>query len=120
MASQAATPRTARWYHFVLAALAGAILVNGVPHFVNGMLGNEFPTPFADPPLTGLSPAVVNAVWGLANFAGSYALLTFTRARIHRAFWFPATVFAGALLFAVYFSTALDAQVGVILRATGN
>ena len=43
MASQAATPRTARWYHWVLAALAGAIVVNGVPHFVNGMLGNAFP-----------------------------------------------------------------------------
>ena len=120
MASQAATPRPARWSHWVLAALAGAILVNGVPHFVNGMLGNEFPTPFADPPLTGLSPAGVNAVWGLANFAGGYALLTFSRARIHRAFWNPATVFAGALLFAIYFSTALDAQVGAILRAAGN
>ena len=109
-----------RCYHWALAALAGAILVNGVPHFVNGMLGNPFPTPFADPPLAGLSPAVVNAVWGLANFAGGYALLTFTGARINRRLWFPATVFAGALLFALYFSTALDAQMGPILRATGS
>jgi hypothetical protein len=54
------------------------------------------------------------------NLASGYALLTFTGARIHRALWFPATVFAGALLFAVYFSIALDAQVGAILRATGN
>jgi hypothetical protein len=33
-ADRAAAPR-AHWYHWVLAALAGAILVNGVPHFVN-------------------------------------------------------------------------------------
>jgi hypothetical protein len=104
----------------VLTALAGAILVNGVPHFVNGMLGNPFPTLFADPPLAGLSRAVVNAVWGLVNFAGGYALLAFTRSRTHRAFWFAATVFAGAILFALYFSTAVEARLGPILRATGN
>ena len=120
MSTERTTAPRARWYHWVLAALAGAILVNGVPHFVNGMLGNELPTPFADPPLAGLSPAVVNAVWGLANFVGGYALFTSTRARIHRRFWFLATVLAGALLFAIYFSTALDAQVGPILRATGS
>lgn len=50
-------------------ALSGAALVNAVPHTVSGLRGQEFPTPFADPPGRGLSSPVVNVAWGLSNLA---------------------------------------------------
>ena len=39
-----------KWYHYVTAFFAGMFLANAVPHFVNGVSGNPFPSPFADPP----------------------------------------------------------------------
>src|SRR3546814_20798444 len=36
---------------------AGAFLVNGVPHFVQGVSGRGFPSPFANPPGRGESSA---------------------------------------------------------------
>ena len=48
---------------------AGLLLANGVPHFVKGVCGDRFPTPFAKPPGRGLSSPIVNVVWGMANFA---------------------------------------------------
>jgi hypothetical protein len=38
-----------------------------VPHFVNGVSGDPFPTPFAKPPGKGLSSPLVNVVWALFN-----------------------------------------------------
>jgi hypothetical protein len=108
-----------KWFHFVLALLAGALLVNSVPHFVNGISGNDFPTPFADPPTVGLSPAVVNVLWGLVNFIGGYALLRFTRSRIQGAVLFPAVVFVGASAFAVFLSLTVSSTLAPILRAAG-
>lgn len=108
-----------KWFHFVLALLAGALLVNSVPHFVNGISGNEFPTPFADPPTVGLSPAVVNVLWGLANFIGGYALLRFTRSHIPGAVLFPAVVLVGASAFAVFLSLTVSSTLAPIVRATG-
>jgi hypothetical protein len=94
------------------------MLANGVPHFVNGMSGNEFPTPFADPPTVGLSPAPVNAAWGLANFAGGYALLRYAGSRARGTAWFPVAVFAGALPFSLYLSRTVSAQLAPVLRDT--
>lgn len=48
---------------------AGLFLTNGVPHFVKGICGDRFPTPFAKPPGQGLSSPTVNVAWGIANFA---------------------------------------------------
>jgi len=48
--------------------LAGLLLTNGVPHFVKGVCGDRFPTPFAHPPGRGLSSPMLNVVWGLLNF----------------------------------------------------
>jgi len=53
--------------HYVGAFFAGALLVNTVPHFVKGICGDKFPTPFAKPPGKGLSSAPVNVVWALFN-----------------------------------------------------
>ncbi len=63
----------------ILSALAsffaGTFLVNGIPHFFHGISGNMFPTPFAEPPAVGLSPALLNTIWGLLNFALGVILL---------------------------------------------
>ena len=34
------------WWHLLLAIIAGVALVNGLPHFVQGLSGSKFPTPF--------------------------------------------------------------------------
>lgn len=47
---------------------AGVFLANGVPHFVNGISGNPFQTPFASPPAIGESSPTINVLWGTANF----------------------------------------------------
>ncbi len=53
----------------------GVFLANFVPHFVTGISGRAFPSPFARPPFRGLSSPAVNVVWGLANLAVAYVLL---------------------------------------------
>lgn len=54
---------------------AGLFIANGVPHFVNGVSGRKFQSPFASPPGVGLSSAQVNVIWGLVNFFLGYFLL---------------------------------------------
>jgi hypothetical protein len=50
-------------------------LFNAVPHFVHGISGDKFPTPFAKPPGQGLSPAYINVLWAGLNMAIGYILL---------------------------------------------
>lgn len=56
-----------RWYHYVALFFAGAFLINSVPHLTNGVSGRPFPSPFASPPGQGMSPPVVNVMWGGFN-----------------------------------------------------
>lgn len=63
------------WYHFPAYFFGGAFCANFVPHFVSGVLGRTFPTPFASPPFRGPSPPPVNVLYGLFNLAVAYALL---------------------------------------------
>ena len=79
------------WFNYVAAFFAGIFLTNFVPHFVHGISGDRFPTPFAKPPGKGLSSPILNVVWSLFNllldyllfrlgkiaFGGDPALLTF-------------------------------------------
>ncbi len=55
------------WYNYLACFFAGAFLANAVPHFVHGVSGNKFPSPFAKPPGIGLSSAPINTIWGLFN-----------------------------------------------------
>jgi hypothetical protein len=64
-----------RWYHYIGYFFGGAFLVNAIPHFVCGVTGHPFQSPFATPPGEGLSAAWVNVVWGSANFVIAYLLL---------------------------------------------
>lgn len=56
------------WYSYIACFFAGAFLVNAVPHFIKGVTGESFPTPFATPPGKGLSSPLVNTLWSLLNF----------------------------------------------------
>ena len=62
------------WYHYIACFFAGAFLTNVVPHFVHGVSGDRFPTPFAHPPGRGLSSALVNVLWALFNLVVGYIL----------------------------------------------
>src|SRR5580704_17305622 len=64
-----------RWYHCIGYFFGGAFLVNAIPHFVSGVTGRPFPSPFATPLGEGLSPAWVNVLWGAMNFVFAYLLL---------------------------------------------
>lgn len=63
-----------KWYHYVSGFFSGIFIANFVPHFVNGVSGNAFPSPFADPPGQGLSSPLINIVWGLFNLLIGYLL----------------------------------------------
>lgn len=65
------------WYNYVAAFFAGAIFANAMPHFVQGVSGNRFPTPFAKPPGRGLSSPLVNVIWALLNFVIGCVVLHF-------------------------------------------
>lgn len=63
------------WYGYVLQVVSGLLLTNGVPHFVQGLCGHPFQSPFAKPPGVGESSPLVNVYWGFANLLGGAALL---------------------------------------------
>ena len=63
------------WLLDVSYLFGGALLANAVPHFVSGMMGRPFQTPFAKPPGKGLSSSTVNVLWGFANLVIAYLLV---------------------------------------------
>jgi hypothetical protein len=58
---------------------AGMFLTNVVPHFVNDISGNPFPSPFSDPPGRGLSILLINVLWGSLNIVIGYLLFKFAK-----------------------------------------
>jgi hypothetical protein len=63
------------WYLYLAYFTAGALFANGVPHFVHGISGKRFQSPFASPPGVGESSPLVNVVWGMLNFLIGYLIL---------------------------------------------
>lgn len=63
------------WYLYVAEFFGGAFLVNAIPHFVQGVCGRSFPSPFASPPGKGMSSPTVNVLWGTVNAVVGYVLL---------------------------------------------
>ncbi len=63
------------WYNYIECFFGGAFVGNFFPHFVKGVTGAQFPTPFAKPPGRGLSPAPVNVLWALVNLVIGFVLL---------------------------------------------
>jgi hypothetical protein len=63
------------WIHSVSYFFGGAFLANAVPHFVSGVMGRPFQSPFAKPPGEGLSSSTVNVLWGFFNLVVGYLLV---------------------------------------------
>jgi len=63
------------WLPFVSYFFGGAFLANAIPHFVSGMMGRPFQSPFARPPGQGLSSSTVNVLWGFLNIVAGYVLV---------------------------------------------
>lgn len=63
-----------QWLDYVSYFFGGAFLTNAVPHFVSGVMGRPFQSPFAKPPGEGLSSSTVNVLWGFFNLAVGYVL----------------------------------------------
>ena len=90
-----------RWYHYVAYFFGGAFLTNAVPHFVNGVSGNPFQSPFASPPGEGLSSSTVNVLWGFLNLVVAYLLILRVGTFDARALDQISALGAGALLMSV-------------------
>ncbi len=63
------------WLHDLAYFFGGVFLANAVPHYISGMMGRPFRSPFAKPPGKGLSSSTVNVLWGGANLVVSYCLI---------------------------------------------
>jgi len=63
------------WLHDLSYFAGGAVLTNAVPHFVSGVMGRPFQSPFAKPRGEGLSSSTVNVAWGFANLVIAYLLV---------------------------------------------
>lgn len=63
------------WYHYLSYFFGGAFLANAIPHFVSGVMGSPFQSPFAKPPGEGLSSSTVNVLWGAFNTVIGYLLI---------------------------------------------
>jgi hypothetical protein len=63
------------WLHDISYFFGGAFLSNAVPHFVSGVMGRSFQSPFATPPGEGLSSSTLNVVWGFFNLLVAYFLI---------------------------------------------
>ncbi len=89
------------WLHDPAYLFGGAFLANAVPHFVSGVMGRPFQSPFAKPPGEGLSSSTVNVLWGFANFVIAYLLIARVGNFDPRAADHVVAVGAGVLLMGV-------------------
>jgi hypothetical protein len=91
------------WHSYPVLFFSGMLLANGVPHFVRGISGQKFQSPFASPRGIGESSPVVNVVWGFANLAVGLALLSDWPGSDSTAGWL--VVGAGVLIAALFLSS---------------
>ncbi|WP_267221270.1 hypothetical protein [Dyella silvae] len=63
------------WLHNLSYFFGGAFLANAVPHFVWGISGRPFQSPFAHPRGEGLSSSTVNVIWSFVNAVLAYVLI---------------------------------------------
>jgi hypothetical protein len=62
------------WWFYLVAVPAVAFFVNGIPHYVHGVSGKQFPTPFSGGAGT-LDTPIRNVLWGGGNLILGGALL---------------------------------------------
>ncbi len=86
------------WLDYLSYFFGGAFLTNAIPHWVAGLMGEPFQTPFANPSGKGLSSSTVNVLWAGFNFLAAYVLLVQVGAFDLHATGDVAAAGAGALL----------------------
>jgi hypothetical protein len=62
-------------HHLISYFFGGIFLANAVPHYVSGVMGRSFQSPFAKPSGRGLSSSTVNLLWGSFNVVIGYVLV---------------------------------------------
>lgn len=62
------------WIAYIVHFIAAAFLTNGIPHFVSGVSGRPFRTPFVRAGGAKLSSPEINVVWGWVNFLVAFLL----------------------------------------------
>jgi hypothetical protein len=97
------------WYSYIACLLAGAFLANALPHFIKGITGEPFPTPFAKPPGKGLSSPLVNVLWGFLNLMIGLIFVHVSHLNHHHH---PAIIFflAGILLMSLQLASWFGKQ----------
>src|SRR3984885_13434451 len=93
---------TMNWIPDLFFFFGGAFLPKSVPHFVSGVMGRPFQSPFAKPPGKGLSSSSVNVIWGSFNALLAYLLLTHVGAFHPRATTHILAFALGALLISLF------------------
>ena len=89
------------WLSLVSYFFGGVFAANAIPHFVAGMMGRAFQSPFAKPPGKGLSSSTVNVLWGFFNGVIAYLLVTHV-GDFHPRSWIDILPFSlGVLLMSV-------------------
>lgn len=93
-----------KWYHYIACFFAGMFLANFVPHFIHGVSGDAFPSPFSNPPGKGLSSPTVNVWWGLLNLVIGYVL--YKAGKVSGSKWGLFIFFVGIVAMSVMLSVA--------------
>lgn len=81
----------------ILGFLAGLLAANGAVHFVRGITGHKYPTPFSKP-----GSAVENVAWGWLNFVAAVLLWHLAPMRHH-----PRAAFLAVAIGLLFASVAL-------------
>jgi hypothetical protein len=63
-----------KWYNYIACFFAGLFIANVFPHFIHGVSGDNFPSPFSNPPGKGPSSPTINVLWALFNLVIGYLL----------------------------------------------
>ena len=92
------------WYFYLFEFLSGLFLANGIPHFIQGISGHRFQSPFGYPPGVGESSPLSNTLWGFTNLAAGFILLWWFGPQGSEAAFGWIAVALGVLLAAVFLS----------------
>jgi hypothetical protein len=104
------------WYHYLSYFFGGAFLANAIPHFVNGVSGRPFQSPFSKPPGQGLSSSMVNVAWGFFNLVVAYLLILRVGSFSVHNLGQMAAAGAGALLMSLQLAWAFGRFHGGLLK----
>ncbi|MBL6852991.1 MAG: hypothetical protein ISS15_03935 [Alphaproteobacteria bacterium] len=91
-----------KWIPLIAYFFGGALFTNAIPHFVAGVMGLAFQSPFAKPPGQGHSSSTVNVLWGFVNFVLAYPLLAHVGVFDVRNWLHAGAAALGSLLIALF------------------